>query len=222
MKTRNLSRDFFLFFTYGAMFFAVMSLCGCSSTPAARTQLQTKAETESAEMNILQEGIEAFSRGDYNTALDLFEALSRQTQNSVMLRRTLYGLACVKLAQAQEQNDLEEALLAWRRWINLKPKKTGFEDPLMITPFLEFIASSRLLTQANDSVDVDEAQTVEICKTALDRKQREALQIKSKYESKQKEVEFLRNRIEKLKGQINSLEKIHLEIQEKKKEVSSP
>jgi polyhydroxyalkanoate synthesis regulator phasin len=71
-------------------------------------------------------------------------------------------------------------------------------------------------------VDVDEAQTVEICKTALDRKQREALQIKSKYESKQKEVEFLRNRIEKLKGQINSLEKIHLEIQEKKKEVSSP
>jgi len=222
MKIREPLGDFLLYLAYATILLALMALWGCSSTHDAHTQLQWTASAEDAETNMLQEGIEAFSRGNYNSALDLFETLSRQTQNVVVLRRTLYALACAKLAQAKDENDLNQALLAWNRWIRLKPEGTGLEDPLMISPFLEYIATSGALTQANDPIDVDEAETVEICKAALDRKKKEIQLMKSKFDSKQKEVQFLRNRIEKLKGQINSLEKIHLEIQEKKKEVSSP
>ena len=213
--------DHLIYFAYATTLFAFIVTWGCASTSEMHTQLHKEARAESTEMSILQEGIEAFSEGDYNRALDLFEALSRQTQNVVILRRTLYALACTRLAQAQDENDFNQALLAWNRWMKLKPKAIGFEDPLMISPFLEYIASTGILMQADDSLDNSETRTVETCKAALDRKKKEIQHIKSKFDSKQNELVLLRSRIEKLKEQINSLEQIHLEIQEKKKEVSS-
>lgn len=106
----------------------------------------------------------------------------------------------------------------WNRWKNSRDKTMGFEDPLMLSPFLDQAASPR---NFRSSAEETGEATAEACEALLEKRHKEMQQLKSRIESQEKDITSLNKQIEKLKDQINSLEKIHLEIQEKKKEVSS-
>lgn len=208
-------------FLHAVLLLMATGICGCASTPAVQQSAPVVRSAGDPELEILRDGMAAFKNGDYNNASAKFEALIEGTQNSLILRRALYALACCKLAQAENRNDVVEALLIWNRWEKLKPTDKDGEDPLMLSPFLNQIGSWKTSTAPVYIQNFSGSNKLESCREALDKKQKEVQQLKSKLESNQRETADLQARIKKLKEQINSLEAIHREIQQKKKEVSS-
>ncbi len=193
-------------------------LYGCSSAPTRGKAVERNCFEDNAK---LQDGMDAFYREDYNGAAAIFEALSRRTKNKVVLRRALYGLACTKLAEARNESDVKEAILVWNRWKRLNSTRLEPEDPLMLSPFFDKMMAPDNLLSTSCTPDDTELKSIESCESLLNKKKKEIQSMKSKLEARQEDIESLHKKIQKLKLQIESLEAIHLEIQEKKKEVTS-
>lgn len=193
-------------------------LYGCSSAP---TQNKTVERDGFADNARLQDGMDAFCREDYNGAAAIFDALSRQTKSKVVQRRALYGLACARLAEARNESAVNEAILIWNRWKRLSSSRIESEDPRMLTPFFDNMTFIDSLSSTSCTPNESGLEYMESCKTLLNSKEKEVQRVKSKLEARQKDIKTLQKKIEKLKLQIESLEAIHLEIQEKKKEVTS-
>lgn len=208
-------------FLHGLLILALAGFCGCASTPSEQKSATVVKSVEDPETQILRDGVEAFKKSDYNRASALFEAVIEQTRNDVILRRALYSLACCKLAQAQGCSDVYQAIVIWNRWEKLRPRDYDGEDPLMLSPFLTQLNAWKTTSTPVYVEHFPASNKLEMCRDSLDKRQKEILQLKSKLESSQRETADLRTRIKKLKEQINSLEAIHREIQQKKKEVSS-
>jgi len=218
---KNSVFDYLILFLNGVFIFAALGCFGCVSTPQDRKPVALTNVTEDKDIQILQDGMEAFAQEDYNEASAKFEALIEQTNNDVIMRRALYALACTKFAQAENNKDLNQALDIWNRWEKLRYKEYTAEDPLMLSPYFNQMSSSSVSPTSaffNYGAKINKGES---SKTMLEKKQKEIQYLKSKLESKERETESLQIRIKKLKEQINSLEAIHREIQEKKKEVSS-
>lgn len=209
-------------FLHGLWLLTAAGTCGCASTPAVQPSVIVTQSAVDPELEILRDGMAAFSNGDYNDASVRFETLIGQTQNQLILRRALFALACSKLAQAESCNDVAEAMVVWNRWKKLRPMDDDDrEDPSMLSPFLTQINSWKTPTAPVYIPRVAASNKLESCREALDKRQKEVQQLKSKLDSRQRETAELQARIKKLKEQINSLEAIYREIQQKKKEVSS-
>jgi len=139
----------------------------------------------------------AYAGGDYRRAAELFDSLAATAPDSALEQRAAYGLACSLLMAAETREEYKIALAKWSQWQAMPPRPDAPEDPRMLTPLL------KILRQPWD----DNRVAAKFSKADAECTKRLA--------DKEKEVRLLVN-------QIKALEKIHREIQERKKELSSP
>ncbi len=178
-----------------------------------------------AERRTWEEGIDAFRREDYHNALAYFESLAESAENPSLSQKALYALACTRLILAQTPDEFSDALILWECWSKQAPSKDYEEDPRMITPFLERVtqpilvdAQSEKAAQTRKMIESKNIllyRSLQEYKNLLREREKEMDQLSRRLETKEKEIRRLRN-------QIDSLEAIHLKIQEKKKEASAP
>ncbi|MCP4348960.1 MAG: hypothetical protein GY795_26060 [Desulfobacterales bacterium] len=145
----------------------------------------------------LEKGLEAFQTGDYQGAAEIFETLNQQTDNSVTRRKAIYGLACSHLMLAQDTESFDRALLLLDTWIQMTPADLKGEDPRML---------KTALSGSNKNIEYSKL---------LKTKEKEIRRLKYR-------LGKMKTEIRTLEHQIETLEAIHQEIQEKKKEISAP
>jgi hypothetical protein len=148
-------------------------------------------------LKILEKGNEAFQKGDFNKAREIYEILYRNSRDETIAREALYGLACTHFILAENSDDFNKAIVFWNKWSNLAPSVLEDEDPRMLGPLL----------QNKVKKWITDAGAVEILKS-------EANKVKLLLQSKEQEIRTL-------KHQIKTLEEIDQRIQEKKQEISS-
>lgn len=160
------------------------------------------------------DGMKAFQGGDYGKALKLFETLSKEVKNETLRHNSLYALTCIRLIRAKDADQFNNAMISWEDWSHLVPIKMDTEDPRMLEPLLESVASLHLRADCKEKKK-GKAVNDEVSKKLLHVKEK-------KIEELLKSLDRKKNQIEELTHQIEALETIHREIQKKKKEVSSP
>lgn len=177
-----------------------LALSGCASgwPQAARTQQQAAVDTTGAEMARLKDALTAFRGQDYATAQDLFERLSLEAQDQAVRRQALFGLACVRLVQAQSAEQMKRALNTWTIWEEQRPPENTVEDPRLLTPILKRLLS---LLERPSRVEVRQAKPASGA-TSPD--------VAKILEEKDREIEALTHR-------LRALESIHRELEEKKR-----
>ncbi len=208
----------------------VSLMAGC--TPVHHPPI-SRPPYSSTEMQVLKSGYEAFQQGDLKTAEEIFGLMHQQTGNRKISRDSLYGLVCARLILAEDPDDFTEAIRLWDAWSQLLPPNLSGEDPRLLGPLLhEIAASGTAETPVSETDTPDEAPpvTTETEPKESGKKQPDKSAFYKKLiKAREKEIQRLNYRLEKmkkenrtLKHQIEALEAIHLNIQEKKKEISSP
>ncbi|MBF0102833.1 MAG: hypothetical protein HQK77_18175, partial [Desulfobacterales bacterium] len=200
----------------------------------------------------LDQANQEFQQGKYEQANVLYEQLYKQTDNDCIKLHALYGLACTRFVLAKNPIDLKNALSLWNEWTEITDDMEKNHDPDMLTPFLEKITQSSLedgtfelefdnLTPnasfQSQPMDLNSINTKpniprnpKIIKTDIKKKLADKeIEYQKRLQVKEKEIRELKNElggmkmnIQLLQNQINALEVIHQEIQEKKKGLSVP
>ncbi|GFK92478.1 hypothetical protein NNJEOMEG_00303 [Fundidesulfovibrio magnetotacticus] len=145
------------------------------------------------------QAVEAFWSARYKAAAALFESISRRQDDQAYRARALFGLACARLAAAQNQDDLKAARDIWRQWEMASVGDPAQSDPRMLSPFLQ---NDRLLAPARENREARPLLPPKPAPADAD--------LARRLQEKEKEVLHLQK-------QIKALETIHREIQEKKK-----
>jgi len=189
-----------------------------------REESDNKANT-SSDLQSWGEGMEAFQQRDYDKAARVFDFLNKNAESADLRLRALYALACTRLVLAGTVDEINGAMAIWDSWARLSLPITNGEDPRMLMPFLERTVQydnsksdfSKALNSSEKVIykNITASKDLTACKSLLQTRERELEHNKLKLQAKEKEVR-------QLKSQIDSLEAIHLKIQEKKKEISSP
>ncbi len=148
-------------------------------------------------LKILEKGNEAFQKGDFNKAREIYEILYQNSRDETIARESLYALACTHFILAENSDDFNKAIVFWNKWSSLASSVLEDEDPRMLGPLL----------QNKVKKWITDADTVEMLKS-------EANKVKLLLQSKEQEIQTL-------KHQIKTLEEIDQKIQEKKQEISS-
>lgn len=136
----------------------------------------------------LAPAMEAYQDGDYDRAADLFLTLSLVSSDPVLARKALYGLACSKLAAADTDADIAEAMEIWNRWASLAVPSLDIEDPRLLTPILP-----RLAPDGSDT------------KETVENMEKEMSKLRTRLKQKSSELDELKN-------QLDALEQLHQEI----------
>jgi hypothetical protein len=207
--------------------FAVAAVTSCASVPGVKTNQESveSRTARQADARTWDEAMDAFQKKEYEKAAPLFESLSRNSESETLRQKALYGLACTRLILAHTQDELDNAVATWDVWNHGGPAAKDSEDPRLLTPLIERIthqeaaagASAKTLNQDEKMLYKNASTSKDLAtyKNLLQAKDRELERVKARLLVKEREVRHL-------KGQIDSLEAIHLKIQEKKKEISSP
>jgi len=143
------------------------------------------------------EGLQAFWNGNYRASAALFETMVRRVDDQSIRSKALFGLACARLAGAENAEDFKAARGIWQEWELASGGAMGQADPRMLTPFL---MNAKLFAPAREPKQPAPAVKASSGEQELSRRLQE----------KEKEVLLLQK-------QIKALEAIHREIQEKKK-----
>jgi len=144
------------------------------------------------------EGLHAFWIGSYKSAAALFENLARRSDDHPFRSKALFGLACAKLAGAENQEEFKAARSVWQEWELASSGTVDQADPRMITPFIQ---NAKIMLGNKDSRDF---------KFPFGKTGTSEQDLAKRLQEKEKEVMVLQK-------QIKALEAIHREIQEKKK-----
>lgn len=141
-------------------------------------------------------GRKAFREGAFRKAAKLFQALEKEAAEVTIRRRALYGLACSRLMLANNPEGVAAALSLLDRWDGLAPDQGRAEDPRMLRTAMAGAGENRYarLLRATDG-------EIRRLKKRLDRMQTENAT---------------------LQHQIEALDAIHRNIEEKKRDISSP
>ena len=92
------------------------------------------------ELELLKTGYESFVQSDYEKASEIYDDLYKESQNSDIKRRALYGLACTRLITAENSLEHEKAIQLWDKWMNSVPDVPSSEDPRLLAPYVEMTA----------------------------------------------------------------------------------
>lgn len=157
----------------------------------------TRVHTD--ELQSWAHGVKAFQDGDFKKAYKHFDSLSRRAGEENLRHQGLYGVACTSLVLARNVDELNVAMKHWDAWSRSNSAKMEFEDPRMLTPLLERFAA--LYLRAASDEETSETDDDQRYKMLLREKDRE---------------------IQNLRHKLEALEAIHREMEEKKKEMSSP
>lgn len=198
------------------------TLASCSTTGTPAPTENGKLRCQESGWQGWKEGIAAFQKKNYNRAAALFQSLSQHTRDEALRRSALYALACMRLETADSNETAKSALTLWTQWSASSPRPLRHEDPRLLTPFLTRIASTGMCDWNFENSKTAAASEAQSYDKLLRAKDRDLQQVRAKLEAKERETLMLKNQIFNLRHQIDSLEMIHREIQEKKREVSSP
>ncbi len=201
------------FFIFGAIF-VTLELIGTTGCvlPTNMPEIIKKSVQLDADAITLDRGYDAFKNKEYKKALEIFGILSQLAEEKKIRRKALYGLACTRLILAENINDLNESIILWDAWSQLAPDEIEGEDPRMLRPLLDRKAFPGSKNRTKKRLVINKN------KVSL-----KALQVKEKeINDLQEKLKTMENEIQILKHQMNSLEAIDQEIQQKKQEISSP
>lgn len=160
---------------------------GCTGRLLVPRADSRPAQTQES-LNALASATQAYKAGDYDRAGDLFLALSLVTSDPVLSRKALFGLACTRLAAADSEEDMDEALEIWSRWASLAPDNPDIEDPRLLTPLLP-----RLAPDGNGT------------RETVQHMEKEMNKLRSRLKQKSEDLE-------ELQSQLDALEQLHREI----------
>lgn len=181
----------------------VLTMAACSpkktvpTEPEAAQPVAVNPDTLDVE-TAYAEGLHAFWIGSYKSAAALFENLARRPDDHPFRSKALFGLACAKLAGAENQEEFKAARLVWQEWEHASSGAVGQADPRMITPFIQ---NAKIMLGGKESRDF---------KFPFGKAGTSEQDLAKRLQEKEKEVMVLQK-------QIKALEAIHREIQEKKK-----
>ncbi len=192
-------------------------------------QFQDKLrDSDERELELWKNGMRAFNSGDYITAGVIFESLSKSAVTEDMRLTALYALAAVRLNMARNQVEFKAGLDLLELWSQLSPTGIYDEDPRMLLPLLQRLAPA--VPGGDDETPQGDAahrlKPGEWRKTppkgvvkVVREKDKEC---EAALRDREKEIKGLKRQIWVLRQQIDALETIHREIQEKKEQVSHP
>jgi len=140
------------------------------------------------------DAVTAFQNGDMEGAAALFELAGQTARDEPSRRRALYGLACARLLLAQDEKELAKARNLWETWRAGSPPGGDGEDPKFMAGVLSQYRPAFLLKDMKAACDKE-------CDKRLLEKEEEVRRI--------------------IQRQVQALEEIHREIQEKKKGLSN-
>jgi hypothetical protein len=186
-------------------------------------QSQRAIQETDGDLRTWREGVEASESGAYEKAVPLFESLSRNGSTEELRLRALYALACSRLAAAKSQEEINSAMGLLERWSQSAPVSSHDEDSRLMMAALR-----RLVLSLENSQSVGPRAVSPTIGKPLQPPQKETIKVVRDREcevllrSKDRDIQSLRHQIGVLKHQIEALEKIHREIQQKKEQVSPP
>jgi len=164
---------------------------GPSSPPVPPSREETAQKVEDPKY---LDAVTAFRGGDMELAASLFEQACLAALDEPSRRRALYGLACARLLLAQDEKELARARNLWETWRAGSPPGGDGEDPKFMAGVLSQYRPAFLLKDMKAACDKE-------CDKRLLEKEEEVRRI--------------------IQRQVQALEEIHREIQEKKKGLSN-
>jgi hypothetical protein len=241
MKKAHILRVLIVMWGGVVLFFTGIGMSGCAlmqSEVSSGARLeegigrsQEKLQGEEKDLALWEDGMRAYDRRDYTMARRAFEALSKSAATEDMRLTALYALAATRLTMAQDPADYKAGMDILELWSQVSPKGMYDEDPRMLLPLLQRTvppASSPQPTQTGQSAN----GTTKGPKGGEFRKNPSKDVVKTvkakdkEYESilrdREKEIKGLKHQVWMLRQQMEALETIHREIQEKKEQVSHP
>ncbi len=199
------------------------ALSGCSWSQI-RDYFITDAKTSTDDRAMLSTAQTEFQSGNYNKAQKLFEHL-RDSENNLIGRQALYGLACTNLVLAENTSQFNAAIELWTAWSKRLPHGIRLEDPRMLEPLLP----GKIRPEQTRS---DAGQNDRFSLILLRAKEKEIESLKNRLIDKENkiaklsrqtaEIADLQQQIQLLQHQIKTFEAIDQKIQEKKKEFTTP
>ncbi len=208
----------------------LVGLCllgGCPLVEAPNQTFRKTAEIRREEAN-LAAAHTAFEKGHYTKARALFAA-TQHAQDADLARHALYGLACTQLVAAQTPQEYAEARKLWDSWAELQNPPLKGEDPRLLGKLLANAAPKEptLISPPLASGKEAGAQAQKLIQAQ--RRQTEVLEAKLALMEKEIKVlnyfkEYSRNleeEIRTLRHQIESMQAIDQNIQQKKQEISN-
>jgi hypothetical protein len=214
-------------YVFVVMSVSVAAFSSCGSVPKVETTLKATEGKSDAQpgMQALDEGMLAFREQEYGKAAQVFESLIEKAETEHLRNTALYALACTRLFLARTADEWEGAVSLWNQWSHQRSDVAGCQDPRMLSPLIEGsgnpdTSGRNFLKSLNPDEEVvyrnrSSSKDLATCKGHLQARDKELERVKSRLALKEREVRHL-------KSQIDSLEAIHLKIQEKKKEISTP
>jgi len=213
------------FSSFVALLAGVMVIPCCTFIETSRV---IKQETTRCNNNwaILKKANRAFQQNDYNQATDIYEQL-RHSEDELIRRGAMYGLACTRLVLAENADEYKDALILWNSWTRMISVEMKDEDPRMINPFIQGIFLQIINREKFEGVSQSKEnlgffglvqsreQEIQYLRDKLKSLESENSILKQQNEMMGKEIQIL-------KDQIASFEAIDQKMQEKKKEMSSP
>ncbi len=164
------------------------------ASPVSAPVTQPQETLAKAEDPRYVDGVTALLGGDAELAATLFEQAHQGAVDEPSRRRALYGLACAKLLLAQDEKELARAKALWESWRAASPSGGDGEDPRLMAGLLSNYRPAFLVKDLKAACERE-------CDKRLQEKEEEVRRI--------------------IQRQVQALEEIHREIQEKKKGLSS-
>lgn len=175
-----------------------------------------------------------YQSGEFGQAAWLFAALTGNGTDPVRSRRALLGLACSRMAEAQTSREAVEALDLWREWARQEPRDDPGEEARLLLPLLARLSGAEAGPRDNRAAGAGPASDPALSlppaapaaqRARLAAEAREELAaLRRRLDAAARELvsaqESLRARAaenEKLRRQIDALERLHLEMTARKR-----
>lgn len=174
------------------------------------------------ELKQYEEAVRAYKAEDYADAIRRFEAVREQTGHSTIARMALFGLACSRLMAAETPSAYKEALALWEAWVRTAPCPGVYEDARLFAPMIRHkMIFSHIPLDMGGLETLEAEQTVP--KWFMVQADQELRRLKDQLnaaehhiENKDKNIKALEAEINRLSQQIEALEKIDQQIQQRK------
>ncbi len=179
--------------------FLLTVLSGCQGINNLGRVKTLIASPGASETRALQKAENAFMKGAYQEATDIYSTLYETSENGVMKNAALYGLACITIITAENGDGVKKGIARLQTWQDKRGEDADYfmENPKMIA--LALHAKRKTLDQEaiiHYVATEREGELVEVC---------------------EREKEELQAMIKTLQHQISVLETIDQELQQKRK-----
>ena len=211
----------------------VLIISGCSQYICSQPG-HTVPEADAELCRMYEAATVAYQAGDYRGATQAFDYIRGHSENSILVRKSLFGLACAAIMAADSQEELIQATTYWQIWVEHAPEQWDTENPLLFGPLIEQrisvpeAAVDGALESNSNHLQADATTrpakkklTAANLKTELEQAKKQLAKATGQLSEKQATIDSLTKELGKLKEQLKAIELIDQKIQEKKKAIPS-